>query len=167
VTRAAAPGNGKREGGGRRYKEAALLLRGYRQWWVPGGSRLAREVQLADARMLHLQNNGLVQRPVPTVTESLDRMVDAAQKVAGDEVALLRAEVGSAASAAIQSGAMLLLATAMLAIGWVTAMMAAFQLLAPRLGTLATLASLSVLDIVCGVLFLVGARWRLKELGDG
>jgi hypothetical protein len=117
--------------------------------------------------MLHLQNNGAVQRPVPTVTESLDRMVDAAQKVAGDEVALLRAEVGSAASAAIQSGAMLLLATAMLATGWVTATMAVFQLLEPRLGTLATLASLSVLDIVCGVLFLVGARRRLKELRDG
>jgi hypothetical protein len=118
--------------------------------------------------MLHLQNNGSVQRPVPTVTESLDRMVDAAQKVAGDEVALLRAEASSAASAAIQSGALLLLATAMLAIGWVIAMMAAFQLLAPRLlGTLAALASLSVFNILCGVLFLVVARRRLKELRNG
>jgi Putative Actinobacterial Holin-X, holin superfamily III len=117
--------------------------------------------------MLHLQNDGSVQRPVPTVTESLDRMVDAAQKVAGDEVALLRAEVSSAASAAIQSAAVLLLAAAMLAIGWVIAMMAAFQVLAPRLGGLATLAGLSVFNILCGVLFLVGARRRLKELRDG
>jgi hypothetical protein len=117
--------------------------------------------------MLQLQNDGSVQRPLPTVTESLDRMVDAAQKVAGDEVALLRAEVTSAASAAIQSGAMLLLATALLAIGWVIAMMAAFQLLAPRLGALATLASLSVICFLCSVLFLVGARRRLKGLGDG
>jgi hypothetical protein len=133
-----------------------------------GSPRLAREVQLACAGMLHLQNNGSVQRPVPTVTESLDRMVDAAQKVAGDEVALLRAEASSAASAAIQSGALLLLATAMLAIGWVIAMMAAFQLLAPRLlGTLAALASLSVFNILCGVLFLVVARRRLKELRNG
>jgi hypothetical protein len=117
--------------------------------------------------MLHLQNNGSVQRPVPTVTESLDRMVDAAQKVAGDEVALLRAEVSSAGSAAVKSGAMLLLATAMLAMGWVIAMMAAFQLLAPRLGALATLAGLSGFNVLCGVLFLVGARRRLKELGHG
>jgi hypothetical protein len=117
--------------------------------------------------MLHLQNNGSVQRPVPTVTESFDRMVDAAQKVAGDEVALLRAEVSSAGSAAVKSGAMLLLATAMLAMGWVIAMMAAFQLLAPRLGALATLASLSGFNVLCGVLFLVGARRRLKEFRDG
>jgi hypothetical protein len=117
--------------------------------------------------MLHLQNNGSVQRPVPTVTESFDRMVDAAQKVAGDEVALLRTEVSSAAAAAIQGGGMLLLATTLLEIGWVIAMMAAFQLLAPRLGALATLAGLSGFNVLCGVLFLVGARRRLKELGHG
>ena len=117
--------------------------------------------------MLQLENNGSLQRPVPTVTESLDRMVDAAQKVAGDEVALLRAEISSAAAAAIQSSALLLLATAMLAIGWVVALMAAFQLLAPRLGALGTLACLSVFNILCGVLLLVGARRRLKELRDG
>jgi hypothetical protein len=165
--KAAAPGNGKWRGGGRRYKQRALLPAGTRQWWLPAGSSLAREVQLASPRMLRLQENGSVQRPVPTVTESLDRMVDAAQKVAGDEVALLRAEVSSAASAGIQSGAMLLLATALLVIGWVLAIMAAFQLLAPRLGPLATLASLSAFNLLCGVLFLVGARRRLKEVRHG
>jgi len=133
---------------------------------VPASSRLAREVQRAATGML-LQDNGTVERPVPTVAESFDRMVDAAQKVAGDEVALVRAEISSATSAAIQSSALLLLGTAMLAIGWVIAMMAVFQVLAPRLGTLGALACLAAFNILCGVFLLVGARRRLKELRDG
>jgi hypothetical protein len=117
--------------------------------------------------MLQLQNNGAAHRPVPTVGDSIDRMVDAAQKVVGDEVTLFRAEVSSATTAALQSGATVLLATVMLAVGWVIAMMAAFQVLAPRTGSLAALAGLSGLNLVFGTLLLLRARRRLRELGDG
>lgn len=117
--------------------------------------------------MLELRHNGTAHRPPPTVSESLDRMVDAAQKVVGDEVNLLRAEVSSATIVALKSGAMVMIATAMLAVGWVIAMMAAFQVVAPRIGALATLACLSGLNLAVSVLLLVGARRRLRVLGDG
>jgi hypothetical protein len=117
--------------------------------------------------MLQVESNGAAQRPVPSVTESLDRMVDAAQKVVGDEVSLLRADVTWATTHAVQSGAMLLLATALLVIGWVIALMAAFQVMAPRVGTLETLVGLALLNLLGGVLLLVGARRRLKEVGNG
>lgn len=117
--------------------------------------------------MLELQHNGTAHRPPPTVTESLDRMVDAAQKVVGDEVNLLRAEVSSATIVALQIGGMAMIATAMLAVGWVIAMMAAFQVVAPQIGALATLACLSGLNLVIAVLLLVGARRRLRVLGNG
>ena len=117
--------------------------------------------------MLQVESNGAVQRPVPSLTESLDRMVDAAQKVVGDEVSLFRADVTSATTNALHSGGMLLLGTAFLAIGWATALMAAFQVLAPRVGALATLVGLALLNLLGGVLLLVGARRRLKEIGNG
>jgi len=117
--------------------------------------------------MLQVESNGAVQRPVPSVTESLDRMVDAAQKVVGDEVSLFRADVTSATTRALQGGGMLLLATALLAIGWAIALMTAFQVLAPRVGALGTLVGLALLNLLGGVLFLVGARRRLREVGNG
>jgi len=117
--------------------------------------------------MLQVESNGAVQRRVPSLTESLDRMVDAAQKVVGDEVSLFRADVTSATTRALQSGGMLLLATAFLVIGWVIALMAAFQVLASRVGALETLVALALLNLLGGLLLLVGARRRLKEVGNG
>jgi hypothetical protein len=117
--------------------------------------------------MLQPHTNGAAGRSVPSLTESLDHMVDAAQKVVGDEVNLLRVEVSSAASTALHGGAMLLLGTAWLAIGWVVALMAAFQIVAPRLGTLATLGALAALNLVPGIALLAGARRALTELGNG
>jgi hypothetical protein len=117
--------------------------------------------------MLQVESNGAVQRPVPSVTESLDRMVDAAQKVVGDEVSLFRAEVTTATTHALQSGGLLLLATMLLAIGWVIALMAAFQVLVSRVGALETLVGLALLNLLAGVLVFVGARRRLNKVGNG
>jgi Putative Actinobacterial Holin-X, holin superfamily III/Luciferase-like monooxygenase len=141
--------------------------RGSRRSRVPDAGALARGVLRLRRDMLQVESNGAVQRPVPSVTESLDRMVDAAQKVVGDEVSLFRADVTSATTHALQGGAMLLLATAMLAIGWVIALMAAFQVLASRVGALETLVGLAVLNLLAGVLLLMGARRRLKEVRNG
>ena len=110
---------------------------------------------------------GSDQRPVPSLTDSLDRMVDAAQKVVGDEVSLLGAELSSAFTGALHSGALLLLGTALLAIGWAVVMMAAFEVLAPRLGALATLVVLASVNLLGGGILLVASRRRLKEIGHG
>jgi hypothetical protein len=117
--------------------------------------------------MLQVESNGALQRPAPSLTQSLDRMVDAAQKVVGDEVSLIRADVTSATTDALQSGAMLLVATGLLAIGWAIALMAAFQVLAPQVGALAALGGLALVNLLAGVVLLVGARHRLKEIGNG
>jgi hypothetical protein len=116
---------------------------------------------------MQLQTNGSDQRPVPSLTDSLDRMVDAAQKVVADEVNLLRVDVSSAVAGALQSGALLLIGTAFLAIGWVIGLMAAFEMLAPRFGALGVLAALAAVNLLGGVGLLVGVRRYLKDLGDG
>lgn len=112
--------------------------------------------------MLQLEQNGSGQRPVPSVTESLDRMVDAAQKVVGDEVSLFRADVTSATAHAMQSGAMLLMAAVLFAIGWVIASMAIFQVLASQVGALEALVALALFNLLAGVLLLLAARHRLR-----
>ncbi len=116
---------------------------------------------------MHLQANGSDQRPAPSLTDSLDRMVDAAQKVVGDEVSLLGVELSSALSGALRNSALMLLATVLLAIGWVIALMAAFEILAPRFGALQTLGALAALNLLGGGVLIVGARHRLKDIGDG
>lgn len=116
---------------------------------------------------MELQTNGSGERPVPSLADSFERMVDAAEKVVGDEVDLLGVEVSSVVSEALQSGALLLLGTASLAIGWVIALMAAFQVLAPRLGTLGPLVALAALNLVAGVVLLGVARRQLRGLGHG
>jgi Putative Actinobacterial Holin-X, holin superfamily III len=117
--------------------------------------------------MSWLATNGSAERSTPSVTESLDRMVDAAQKVVGDEVSLLRMEVSAAVSRALRSGAMLFLGTVLLAIGWVIVQMAAFHLLAPRLGTLGTLAALAAVNLLPGIALLMGVRRGWAEVGHG
>ena len=117
--------------------------------------------------MLQPQTNGGGPREVPSVTESLDRMVDAAQKVVADEVNLLRVEVFSAATAALLSGVLLLLGTALVTIGWVIVLMTLFEVMAPRLGTLGTLAALAGLNLLPGIVLLVRARGGARELGHG
>src|SRR5262249_60251965 len=63
-------------------------------------------------RTMELQTNGSGERPVPSLADSFERMVDAAEKVVGDEVDLLGAEGPSVVSEALQSGTPLLLRTA-------------------------------------------------------
>src|SRR5262249_21011536 len=118
-------------------------------------------------RTMQLQTNGSGERPVPSLADSFERMVDAAEKVVGDEVDLLGVEVSSVVSEALQSGALLLLGTASLAIGWVIALMAAFQVLAPRLGTLGPLVALAAFNLVAVVVLPGVARRQLRGLGDG
>jgi uncharacterized membrane protein YqjE len=115
---------------------------------------------------LQTQTNG-GQRPVPSVTDSLDRMVDAAQKVVADEVSLLGVEVSSGISAAFQSSVLLLLGTVFLAIGWVLVLMTAFEAVAPRVGGFAALGLLAACNLVPGIVLLVVGRRRLKDIGNG
>ena len=116
---------------------------------------------------MHLQTNGATERSVPSVTDSLDRMVDAAQKVAADEVSLLGAEVSSGISTAFQSSVLLVLGTVFLAIGWVLVLMTTFEALAPRAGGFAALGLLAVCTLVPGIALLLVGRRRLKEIGRG
>ena len=116
---------------------------------------------------MQLQTNGASERPVPSVTDSLDRVVDAAQKVMADEVSLLGVEVSSGISTAIRSSIMLLLGTVLLAIGWVLVLMTAFEALAPRSGNFAALGVLAACNLVLGmVLFLIGRR-QMRDIGNG
>ena len=116
---------------------------------------------------MHLQTNGARERPVPTVTDSLDRMVDAAQKVMADEVHLLGLEVSSGISTAFQSTVLLLLGTVLLAVGWVLVLMGAFQALAPRIGGLVAFGLLAVCNLVPGIVLLVVGRRHLKDIAHG
>ena len=116
---------------------------------------------------MQLQTNGARERPLPSVTDSLDRMVDAAQKVVADEVNLLGVEVSSGISTAIRSSIMLLLGTVLLAIGWVLILMGAFQALAPRIGGLVAFGLLAVCNLVPGIVLLVVGRRHLKDIAHG
>src|SRR5262245_53812419 len=128
---------------------------------------MARQVHGVDASMPRLESNGDSERPVPSVIESLDRMVDAAQSVVGDEVNLLRVEVSSAVSTGLLSAAMLLVVIMLMAIGWVIVLMIAFQMLAPRLGGLGTMVALAALNIVLSIALLVRTRRELAGVGHG
>ena len=116
---------------------------------------------------MQLQTNGARERPLPSVTDSLDRMVDAAQKVVADEVNLLGVEVSSGISTAFQSTVLLLLGTVLLAVGWVLVLMGAFQALAPRIGGLAAFGLLAVCNLVPGIALLMIGRRHLKDIGNG
>ena len=116
---------------------------------------------------MRLQTKVARERPVPTVTDSLDRMVDAAQKVVADEVNLLGVEVSSGISTAFQSTVLLLLGTVLLAVGWVLVLMAAFEALAPRVGGLAASGLLAVCNLVPGIVLLVVGRRHLKAIANG
>ncbi len=129
-------------------------------------SVLAREVQRIHT-MLEPETNGSAVRPVPSLTDSLDRMVDAAQKVVGDEISLLRVEVMTTVSTALRGAVMVLLGTALLTLGWVVVLMGAFQLLTDRLGSLGALGVLAAVNLVPGIVLLVLARRGWTELGNG
>jgi len=116
---------------------------------------------------MRLQTKVARERPIPTVTDSLDRMVDAAQKVVADEVNLLGVEVSSGISAAFQSTVLLLLGTVLLAVGWVLVLMSAFEALAPRVGGLAAFGPLAVCNLVPGIVLLVVGRRHLKAIANG
>jgi len=116
---------------------------------------------------MRLQTKVARERPIPTVTDSLDRMVDAAQKVVADEVNLLGVEVSSGISTAFQSTVLLLLGTVLLAVGWVLVLMAAFEALAPRVGGLAAFGLLAVSNLGPGIVLLVVGRRHLRDIANG
>ena len=116
---------------------------------------------------MQLQTNGASERPVPSVTDSLDRMVDAGHKVIADQVNLLGVEVSSGISTAFQSTVLLLLGTVLVALGWVLVLMAAFDALSPRIGALTALGLLAVCNLVPGIVLLVIGRRHLKDIAHG
>ena len=134
---------------------------------VPEEWPMARQVHGVYANMPLLESNGASERPVPSVIESLDRVVDAAQNVVGDEVNLLRVEVSSAVSTALLGGAMLSVGMALMLVGWVIVLMIIFQMLAPRLGGLGTMVALAALNLVPGIALLVQARHELARIRHG
>ena len=108
-----------------------------------------------------------VEPTVPTVSESLDRMVDAAQNVLADEMRLLRVEAITSVNAALRSAALMAAGTLLLGVGWIIALMAVFQMLAPHLGTLETLGTLIAANVLPGLALVLAARRRTPESGHG
>jgi hypothetical protein len=107
----------------------------------------------------------------PTVTDSLDHMVNAAQNVVGDQIGLLKFEVTTTMTALmmalLRAAAMALLGTAMLLIGWVIVLRAALQALEPRIGGVGAVASLVAVNVVLGVGLLMAAARARGEVRRG
>jgi len=116
---------------------------------------------------MQLQTNGARERSGPSVTDSLDRMVDAAQKVVADEVNLLGVEMSSGISTAFQSTVLLLLGTVLLGVGWILVLMAVFEALAPRIGPLPAFGLLAFCNLMPGIALLMIGRRHLKDIGNG
>jgi hypothetical protein len=103
----------------------------------------------------------------PTVTDSLDHMVNAAQNVVGDQIGLLKFEVTTTMTALLRAAAMALLGTAMLLIGWVIVLRAGLQALEPRIGGVGAVASLVAVNVVLGVGLLMAAARARGEVRRG
>jgi uncharacterized membrane protein YqjE len=113
--------------------------------------------------MSRLAPLGAGERPVPTVTDSLDRVVDAAQSLVEDRVELLKVEATSMVTSALLSGALGLAGAALVGLGWLIVLMAAFQVLVPPIGTLGALAALAAVNLLPGIVLLVLARRGFAE----
>jgi hypothetical protein len=111
--------------------------------------------------------SGATMRPVPSVTDSLDRVVDAAQHVVVDHIALLRVEASAALASATRRAAPLLIAGVLMVIGWILLLMAAFQIIAPRVGSLGTLALLAGANLVPGLGLVLASRRGTAERPHG
>jgi hypothetical protein len=107
------------------------------------------------------------ERPVPTVTDSLDRVVDAAQDVVVDHIALLRLEASAALTSAVRRGALLLIGGVLIAMAWVLLLLAAFDIMAPRLGSPSSLAILAGANFVPGLGLVLAPRGVTAERGHG
>lgn len=106
--------------------------------------------------------------PAPTVTDSLDRVVDAAQNVVVDHIQLVRLEVQTAVRGALQSGVLFGVGSWFLALAWVIGLMAGFTLLGPRLGANGTLLVLAAVNLAVGaVLIAFGRRTVVREVRHG
>jgi hypothetical protein len=108
-----------------------------------------------------------VEPTVPSVTESLDRMVDAAQNVVADEMKLLRVQAITSINTSLRSAGMLAAGALLLGVGWIIALMAVFQVLAPRLGTLETLGVLIAANVLTGLALVLAAGRRTSGSGRG
>src|SRR5262245_18673015 len=104
---------------------------------------------------------------VPTVSESLDRMVGAAQEVIADEVKQFRAEATTSINSALRSAALMAAGTLLMGVGWIIVLMAVFQVLAPRIGTLQTLGVLIAANLLPGLVLVLAARHRTPESAHG
>jgi len=99
----------------------------------------------------------------PSVTDSLDRMVDAAQNVVGDQIALLKTDVSAAAASVTRRGALSLVGGMLIAIAWMVGLVALYLFLAPRLGVMNALLALSGLNLVPGLVLLTAVHlWRFE-----
>ena len=86
---------------------------------------------------------------VPSVPGALDRLVDAAQQVVADQVDLVRLEARETLRRTLSGAALLMLGTLLAAMAWGALMVAAHELLVPRL---APWQSLGVIGLVNGFL---------------
>ena len=86
---------------------------------------------------------------VPSVPGALDRLVDAAQQVVGDQVDLARLEAHETLRRTLSGAALLMLGTLLAAMAWGAVMIAAHALLVQRM---APWQSLGVIGLVNGFL---------------
>jgi hypothetical protein len=98
----------------------------------------------------------------PTVADSLDRVVEAAQHVVGDEIGLLRVEVSSAVGSAARSAVMMLAGAILLTISWVAFLIAGYAALVPTVRALYALLLLAAVNLVPGIGLLLAARTPRK-----
>jgi uncharacterized membrane protein YqjE len=98
------------------------------------------------------------QDTLPSVTESLDRVVDGVQKVVGSQLDLFRLDVSSAATSALLQGAMAMGGILFLIMGWGVFLVAAYWTLEPSTGALPALAVLGTANVVVGLSLLAGTR---------
>jgi hypothetical protein len=99
----------------------------------------------------------------PTVADAIDRAVDAAQGLVGDEIALARLNVESAlAGTAI--GGILVVVGACLALGaWTVLLVAAHQLSIAYVSPITSLAAIAAVNAVLAVALILAGRTRLRE----
>jgi putative superfamily III holin-X len=98
----------------------------------------------------------------PTVTDAIDRAVDAAQGLVGDEIALARLNVESALTGTVV-GAILVVVGACLGMGaWTALLVAAYQYSTAWMPSIESLAAIAGVNAVLALALVLVGRRRLR-----
>jgi 4-hydroxybenzoate polyprenyltransferase len=99
----------------------------------------------------------------PTVTGAIDRVVDAAQGLVADEVALARVQIESTLVGAFTGSALLLIGICFALGAWTVAMIAAYELLITRMTPLTSLGIVAAVNVVVAIAFIASGAARLRQ----